>query len=73
MTRLTPMLSAGHAATVDWYRWLGFELVGTDSEKGKWNWARVQFGAVDIMFVPHRETVAATDGGGQPMDSHGPY
>ena len=58
ITKLTPMLSVPSvAATVAWYRWLGFDLVGTDSEEGaeELGWACVRFGAAEIMFVPSRD------------------
>ena len=55
VTKLTPMLSVPNvAATVAWYRWLGFDLVGTDGEDGatELGWACVRLGAAEIMFVP---------------------
>jgi ankyrin repeat protein len=55
VTKLTPMLSVPDvAATVAWYRWLGFDLVGTDREDGaaQLGWACVRLGAAEIMFVP---------------------
>jgi ankyrin repeat protein len=53
IAKQTPMLSVPDvAATVAWYRWLGFELVGTDREEGKLGWACVRLGSAEIMFVP---------------------
>jgi ankyrin repeat protein/catechol 2,3-dioxygenase-like lactoylglutathione lyase family enzyme len=53
VSRQTPMLSVPDvAATVDWYRALGFELVGSHGEDGKLSWACVRLGGADIMFVP---------------------
>ena len=55
INELTPMVSVPDvAATVAWYRWLGFELVGTNREEGEGElgWARVRLGAADVMFVP---------------------
>jgi ankyrin repeat protein len=59
ITKLTPMLSVPNvAATVAWYRWLGFDLVGTDSEDGaeELGWACVRLGTAEIMFVPSTDS-----------------
>ena len=55
INKLTPMVSVPDvAATVDWYRSLGFELLGTDNGdgEGKLGWALVRLGAAEVMFVP---------------------
>lgn len=53
IARQTPMLSVQDvAATVAWYRSIGFELVGSHGEDGKMGWACVRLGSADIMFVP---------------------
>jgi ankyrin repeat protein/catechol 2,3-dioxygenase-like lactoylglutathione lyase family enzyme len=53
ISKQTPMLSVPDvAATVAWYRWLGFELVGSHGEDGELGWACVRLGSAEIMFVP---------------------
>src|SRR6185436_13923607 len=39
-------------ATVAWYRSIGFELAGSHGNEGKLDWASIQFGDAEIMFVP---------------------
>ena len=49
--RLTPMLNvADAAATVAWYRGIGFEVVNTYEEDGAINWAWLQRGGVNLMI-----------------------
>lgn len=55
INKLTPMVSVPDVtATVDWYRSLGFELLGTDNGdgEGKLGWALVRLGTAEVMFVP---------------------
>lgn len=50
---LTPMLAVSEMeATIAWYRQVGFELVASNGEGSKMDWARVKFGDAEIMFVP---------------------
>src|SRR5262249_25707991 len=54
--KLTPMLAVPDVeATVSWYRALGFELTGSHAEEGRMGWARVAFGAAELMFTPAGE------------------
>jgi ankyrin repeat protein len=62
--KLTPMLGVPDMdATVAWYRSIGFQLAGSHGEEGKMDWASVNFGEAEIMFVPStdpwREKTAA--------------
>jgi len=53
ISKQTPMLSVPDvAATVAWYRAVGFELVGSHGDEGKLGWACVRLGSAEIMFVP---------------------
>ncbi len=66
ITKLTPMVSVPDvAATVDWYRSLGFELLGTDNvdREGKLGWALVRLGAAEVMFVPSTAPSRSQTGG----------
>lgn len=50
---LTPMLGVPDmAATLAWYRSIGFALAGSHEEQGRMDWASVTFGRAEIMFVP---------------------
>ncbi len=52
VSRLTPMLGVPDmAATVAWYRSIGFELTGSYGEEGTMNWACVELGDAQIMLV----------------------
>lgn len=56
MGGLRPMLAvADMAATIAWYRAVGFELVGCHEEGGRLGWAAMRFGAAGVMFVPSPE------------------
>lgn len=49
---LRPMIGVPDIdATVAWYRAVGFEVGGTNSDGGKMNWASVHFGGAEIMFA----------------------
>jgi uncharacterized glyoxalase superfamily protein PhnB len=37
-------------ATIDWYRSIGFELVGTSEDEGQMDWALMSFGEGQVMF-----------------------
>ena len=53
ISKQTPMLSVPDvAATVVWYRAVGFDLVGSHGDEGKLDWACVQLGSAEVMFVP---------------------
>jgi catechol 2,3-dioxygenase-like lactoylglutathione lyase family enzyme len=53
ISKQTPMLSVPDvAATVAWYRAVGFELVGSHGDEGKLGWACVRLGSAEVMFVP---------------------
>ena len=56
---LTPMLSVRDVrVTVEWYRSIGFRLVGSHGEAGRLDWARVALGKASIMFVPAADPAA---------------
>jgi len=38
------------AATVEWYRSVGFELISTNDDDGKPDWALLSFGEGQVMF-----------------------
>ncbi len=68
MTSLTvvPMISVlDIAASIDWYKSVGFEVTGTHDDDGEMNWARLRLGESHIMLsaggLPqtgnHREVV----------------
>jgi catechol 2,3-dioxygenase-like lactoylglutathione lyase family enzyme len=58
VTSVTAMLSVPDVdATVAWYQSIGFELVASHGEADdKMDWARVQYGAAAIMFVPSSDS-----------------
>ena len=64
--RLSVMLAVPDMrAVVEWYRSIGFEVTGMHGENGELDFAAVQFGEAEIMFVPtqyawSRETTAVS-------------
>ena len=51
MRRVSPMIRVRDvAATVGWYRALGFELVDANEEDGALDWAMLSFGDSSVMF-----------------------
>jgi len=62
--KLTPMVAVPDvAATVAWYRAIGFELRGSHGENGKMGWACVRLGTAEIMFVPSTDPWRPQAGG----------
>jgi uncharacterized glyoxalase superfamily protein PhnB len=37
-------------ATVEWYKSIGFEVIGTNEEDGEMNWEKLRFGNSVVMF-----------------------
>ena len=58
---VTPMIHVPDVrATVEWYRGIGFEVVGVNEPDGEMDWAALTFGAGRIMF----------NEGGRPSGAH---
>src|SRR6266850_5431743 len=48
------------SATVDWYTFIGFQLLRVNEEDGEVNWAKMSFGSSEVMF----------QSGGKPSTGH---
>jgi uncharacterized glyoxalase superfamily protein PhnB len=57
------------AATIEWYRQLGFEIIATVPEQGDYVWVMMKAGAVTFMFQTYDSlgdslpAISRTDGG----------
>jgi uncharacterized glyoxalase superfamily protein PhnB len=59
--KVVPMIHVPDvAATVDWYRRIGFKLLRQNEEDGEVNWASLSFGSTEVML----------DCGGSPSAAH---
>jgi catechol 2,3-dioxygenase-like lactoylglutathione lyase family enzyme len=59
--RVRPMIHVPDvAATVAWYQSLGFEVVSTNEDEGRMDWALLSFGEGQVMFSAGGTVSSAT-------------